>query len=315
MELTQAVDAFLAHLRLERGLAPKTVEAYARDLAHLLTYCERQGIPDTRGLDEAALIGFAASLAEAGYSLATQARHVAAVRSFCRFLAAEHILEKNPAELLRAPRRGEHLPSVLSREEVSRLLEAPDSDTPRGLRDRAMLELLYGSGLRVSELVALRIQDLDLRRDVARVLGKGSKMRLVPFGEAAHQALESYLQRGRPALARAPTDVLFLNGRGRRLTRQGVWKLLKRYAAAAGISKSIGPHTLRHTFATHLLQGGADLRAVQEMLGHADIATTEIYTHVGLEQLRRDYLEHHPRARGIRNRPSSPQPSTTQSSI
>jgi integrase/recombinase XerD len=286
---------YLAAMRLERGLAEHTLVSYRRDLTQL------EGFLDDRGLslaeaDPTALRDF---LAEGDWRPSTRARKTAAIRSFYRHLAATGVLAADPSGTLTSPRADASLPKALSVAQVERLITRPAA-TPAGLRDRALLEVLYGSGLRVSEALGLRTQDVDLEVGFVRVVGKGNKERVVPLGSKATQALTAYLQRGRPQLGpagRLKPPQLFLNARGKVLSRQGLHLIIKRYAGEAGLSDDVSAHTLRHSFATHLLEGGADLRAVQEMLGHADLGTTQLYTHVSRRYLHDVYEEAHPRAR------------------
>jgi len=285
----------LAFLRLERGLADHTVASYRRDLTQLHGWLAAQGL----ALERADADDLREFLAQGEWRPTTRARKLAAMRSLYRFLAGEGLVPRDPAARLATPRGGEGLPKVLSVGEVERLLSRPPA-TPAGLRDRALLEVLYGAGLRASEVLALRPGDIDLEVGFVRTVGKGDKERVVPLGSKALEALRAYLARGRPLLGPPgglKPPLLFLNGRGRRLSRQGLHLLIKRYAAEAALRDDVSAHTLRHSFATHLLEGGADLRAVQEMLGHADLSTTQIYTHVSRAHLRRIYDDAHPRAR------------------
>jgi integrase/recombinase XerD len=286
------VDAYLDHLRFERALSPRSVEAYARDLAKLLGVAEERGaaLPD-RSLVASYLL----ALERAGLGARSAARHLSAVRGFTRFLVRERALTHDPCSLARRPRVGRRLPKVLSVDDIERILEAPAADTPRGIRDRAMLHVLYAAGLRVSELVGLKLGDVDRSKGVVFAFGKGGKRRLVPLGEPALQAIDAYLA-VRTDPKGGATKVLFVSPRGGPLTRQAVWKLLRGYALAIGVSKPASPHKLRHSFASHLLEGGADLRSVQALLGHADIATTEIYTHLADDHVRTAYKKAHPRA-------------------
>jgi integrase/recombinase XerD len=292
-----ALDAFLSHLRLEKGLARNSVEAYGRDLRRWLDDLEAQGISGLAGVRRAHLEAHLAHLLEAGIGARSQARALSAIRSFHRLLAADGVAPLDPTEDVSSPRAGRRLPHFLSAAEVERLLRAPDPRTAAGRRDRAMLEVLYATGLRVSELVSLSVNDLHLETRMVLARGKGSKERLVPLGAPAADAVRLYLSAARERLlgGRRSKD-LFVTPRGRRMTRQGFWKLLGRYARGAGIARAVSPHQLRHSFATHLLAGGADLRAVQAMLGHADVSTTQIYTHVDRSQVRRLYQRYHPRA-------------------
>lgn len=290
----RAVDAFLDYLGAEVGLAERTRAAYRADLVDFAAFAARQGLAEPAAVRRPVVTLYLFSLRRQGRSPATVARRLAALRSFYRFLTREGRVPADPTEDVAAPKRGERLPKVLSVEEVVRLLEQPDPSTPEGLRDRAALELLYSSGLRVSELVGLDVGDVDLEAELVRVVGKGNRERVVPLGTHAVRALETYLKLGRPHLARS-AGPLFVGRAGRRLSRQWVWALLRRYARAAGITRRVTPHVLRHSFATHLLEGGADLRSVQELLGHANIATTQVYTHLSRPHLREVFDRSHPR--------------------
>ncbi len=295
--LDPALDLFLAHVRVEKGLAANSVEAYGRDLRRYLEFLAGRGVPSWDAVGRVEVQAHLASLVERGISPRSQARALSAIRSLHRLLAADRIAPSDPTDEIDAPRSGRRLPRLLSVEEVERLLAAPAPRTAAGLRDRAMLELLYATGLRVSELVSLGVNQVDLESRVVLARGKGSRERLVPVGAPAVEALRAWLAgpRERMLKGRRSRD-LFVTPRGGRMTRQGFWKLIARYARAAGIRNRVSPHGLRHSFATHLLAGGADLRAVQAMLGHADVSTTQIYTHVDRSQLRRLYDRHHPRA-------------------
>jgi integrase/recombinase XerD len=293
------LDAFIAFIRAERGLSGKTVDAYAADLTVYFADLRKQGRSDltrVKGEDVSAHLGM---LGRRGLSKRSQARHLAAVRQFHRFLVAERLAERDPTEDLDTPRSPRKLPVFLTLDEVEALLGAPDERNATGIRDRAMLEVLYATGLRVSELVGLGINDIQLGAGYLVAKGKGSKERIVPVGSIAVEKVQAYLESSRPALlGRREARALFVTPRGGGFTRQGFWKLLKRYALKAGIQKVISPHKLRHSFATHLVERGADLRAVQAMLGHADLSTTQIYTHVNGARLRSVYDKHHPRSSG-----------------
>jgi integrase/recombinase XerD len=293
--LDQALDRYLDHLRVERGLLSATLEAYARDLREYTDWLPRQGISRLGDVTEPIILQHLSALQLRGLSRASQARHLAAVRGLHRFANAEGIASTDPSEGVGATRGSRPLPNFLGVDEVDRLLAQPGGDTPAGARDKAMLEVLYASGLRVSELVSLPTGAIDLQTGVVRVRGKGGKERIVPVGERAREALARYLSARQKVLGVRRSPDLFVTSRGARMTRQGFWKLLGRYARAAGIEQRVYPHTLRHSFATHLLERGADLRAVQAMLGHADIATTQIYTHVDRERLKA-VIAKHPRA-------------------
>ncbi|UQA63952.1 site-specific tyrosine recombinase XerD [Polyangium aurulentum] len=290
------VDAYLDHLRVERALAPRTVEAYARDLGKLCALAEGEGIASPEGLDAALVATYMVKLGKEGLGARSAARHLSAVRGFTRFLLRERAIEGDPAALVTRPKMARKLPKVLSFDEISRILEAPDPKTFRGTRDRAMLHVMYAAGLRVSELVGLKLADIDRKRGVVFALGKGGKRRIVPLGEPALEAVDAWLERRQAHPRALATPALFLSPRGKALTRQGVWKLLGAYARGAGVTKPSSPHKLRHSFATHLLEGGADLRSVQALLGHADIATTEIYTHLADDHVRAVYKKAHPRS-------------------
>ena len=290
------LDRFLESLVVERGLRQNSLEAYQRDLIRYLTYLSDRG-RQAASLDRTEVPRYLLALRDAGLSPRSVARHLSTIRQFHRFLVRQGQAAEDPTAHLEAPRPWRRLPGVLSSEEVDRLLAAPAAANPRELRNRAMLELMYASGLRVSELVGLRLGDVNLGVGIVRVVGKGEKERLVPVGDAAAASLRIYLRGGRPLLAKnRPSDVLFLGRHGRGLTRQMFWRLIKKAALEAGISKPVTPHTLRHSFATHLLEHGADLRSVQIMLGHADIGTTQVYTHLSRAHLKAIYDKFHPRA-------------------
>jgi integrase/recombinase XerD len=294
--LDQLADQYLNHLIVEKGLAAKSVEAYAGDLATFLDFLKHQGIEDVTQADTSAILKYVIDLRKGGRSSRTRARHLVTLRGFYQYLHRTHILKINPAKLIDLPKSGLKLPEVLDVDQVARLLDAPDSNTPAGLRDAAMLELIYAAGLRVSELINLKVAAVNLEAGFVRVLGKGSKERIVPIGRKAIQGIQAYLTSGRPRQLKDETShFIFVARAGRPMTRQGFWKLLRRYALMAGIRQRVTPHSLRHSFASHLLEGGADLRAVQIMLGHADIATTQIYTHVAQKRLFELHRKFHPR--------------------
>jgi integrase/recombinase XerD len=291
---------FLAYLEFERGLSRNTLEAYRSDLLQYGAYLKGR---DALAVTHSDLAAFVSSLAagdgeKAPVAPATLQRKVACLRSFYRHLRRQGTLEADPTANLRAPKQSRRLPQVLSRDEVAKLLEQPRGTEPPALRDRALLELMYACGLRASEAIDLEVGDVDLEAGILRARGKGSKERLVPVGSAATRAINAYLGRGRPKLVGDRLESrLFVNHRGSGLTRQGLYKIVQRHAAAAGLAERMSPHTLRHTFATHLLAGGCDLRSLQEMLGHADIATTQLYTHLSADRLRDVYFDAHPRAK------------------
>lgn len=305
MRLDAALDAYLQHLRVERALSPNTVQAYGRDLGKFLAHAESAGVTELDGLDLGVVSGWIREMSRAGLGPRSSARHLSAARGFCKFLVREGELRSDPTELAARPRFGRKLPRALGEAEMVTLIEAPPPDTLRGLRDRAMLSLMYAAGLRVSELVSLTLGDVDRSRGIVSALGKGKKRRLVPLGEVALEHLTAYLEaRAVDAVARAQqrghepqvSQLLFPSPRGGKLTRQAFWKIVGKTARGAGIRGHVHPHQLRHSFATHLLSGGADLRSVQTLLGHASVATTEIYTHVSQERVRQAYRKAHPRA-------------------
>ncbi|GGE38051.1 tyrosine recombinase XerD [Pullulanibacillus camelliae] len=289
---------FLHYLIVERGLADNTIQSYQRDLKDYQEYIEKvERIASWEKVTREMITRYLYTLKDKGRKPATLARHMASVRAFHRFLIREGIVSHDPSDQIGTPKAERRLPKILSTQEVERLLEGPDQETPTGLRDKAILEVLYATGIRVSELVHLNNEDMHLTMGFLRCLGKGNKERIVPLGGHAVRAVEVYLAEAKPRLVKKKdNEALFVNHRGQRLTRQGFWKILKRLALETGIHKPITPHTLRHSFATHLLENGADLRAVQEMLGHADISTTEIYTHVTKHRLKDVYATYHPRA-------------------
>jgi integrase/recombinase XerD len=290
-----ALNQFYQHLGVERGLAPLTVVAYARDLQDFWEFLEGRGRSHWGAVALTDLQDYFVAQEARGLSARSRARRLSALRQFFRFLQREEMVSANPVELLDSPRLPRRLPQVLGEAEVAALLAAPDPGTPTGLRDQALLEVLYATGLRVSELVGLTIKQLDLRRGLVRPLGKGGKERLVPMVALAVDKLQLYLEQGRPRLLKGrESPYVFINYRGGRLSRQGFWKLLKQYALKAGV-KTLSPHTLRHSFATHLLSRGANLRVLQMLLGHADLATTQIYTHLDADRLRQVHRKAHPR--------------------
>jgi integrase/recombinase XerD len=290
------VAEYLDHLRVERGLAGNTLAAYGHDLSRLQALARGKGRALV-ALTQADVAGFIGALHEQGLAPRSAARVVHAWRGFFRFTVREGRRREDPMENLRAPRAFKALPRFLTLAQVDALLAAPATETPLGLRDRAMLEVLYATGLRVSELIGLRAADVDLQVGLLTCIGKGRKERLVPLGRQAQRWVRRYLEEARGRLVRRQAAAtLFVNHHGRRLSRMGLWGIVRRHAVAAGVSRVLTPHVLRHSFATHLLERGADLRALQAMLGHADISTTQIYTHVTRERLRRVYDQYHPRA-------------------
>lgn len=290
------VDGFVEYLAFEKGASPRTVEAYKRDLARMVEWATLKGAGSPAAVDPAALRAFVYHLKDLGLAPSSIRRSVSAIRTYFAYLSGEGVVERDPSGRLETPRRWRTLPAVLSAADVRRLLDAASLDSPLALRDRAMLELAYGSGLRVSEWISTKVNDVALDEGVVRVFGKGGKERIVPMGRSAIGAVALYMRALRPELERgAGKGILFLNARGKPLTRMGAWEILRKHVKRAGIKVRVTPHTLRHSFATHLLEGGADLRAVQEMLGHVDISTTQIYTHVDREYLRSVHKQFHPR--------------------
>ncbi len=287
---------FSDYVTLEQGLSPRTIEAYRRDLARFAEYAESKGIGAPVDITAKVMREYVYHLKDLGLAPASIRRNVSAIRTYFRFLTGDGIVVRDPSERLETPKRWRSLPEVLTVEEVKTLLASPTLDDKLVFRDRALLELAYGAGLRVSEWITLGLRDLLLEDGLVRVFGKGSKERLVPIGRSAIAALAVYIREQRPRLEKGEgKGILFLNARGKPLTRMGAWKILRGHVDRTGITKHVSPHTLRHSFATHLLEGGADLRAVQEMLGHVDIATTQIYTHVDREYLRQVHKSYHPR--------------------
>jgi integrase/recombinase XerD len=294
--LSPYIDAFLSTIIVEKGLSHNTVDAYSRDLRGASEFLVRQGIFSWKGVQRLHLRSYLSELRRRGLSSRSIARHGVTLRRFFQFLETEGVIAEIPLPKLYPTAPGRKLPHMLSADEVRKLLAQPEDQGALGVRDRAMLELLYGTGLRVSELVSLQIQQIDLQGDYLTVRGKGSKVRAVPFGKWARETLLRYLREARPRLLKGrASPFLFTTRSGKPLTRQGFWKLIRGHARAAGIEQRVTPHTLRHSFATHLLEGGADLRSVQSMLGHADISTTQIYTHVDGARLKKVHKQFHPR--------------------
>lgn len=296
VEMKDFLRQYLNHLTVEKGLSPNTLDSYARDLESYLQFLAGKGIVIPEDVTRQVIVGFLESLQSRDYSATSIKRKVSAIKGFHKFLVREGLTQNLPSAELATPKIPRRLPKTLTVSQIENLLSCPQGNAPVALRDRALLETLYGSGMRVSELTTLDTGDVDFIRGFVRCFGKGSKERLVPLGSFALEALAEYIRKGRPDLLKRYTEqALFVNARGKRLSRKGAWLLVKKYAEQAGLK--LHPHSLRHSFATHLLEGGADLRAVQEMLGHASISTTQIYTHVSREHLREVYLTTHPRAR------------------
>jgi integrase/recombinase XerD len=290
------LDRYLDFLLVEKGLSKNTITSYSRDLLSFFYYLEEENIKTPIDCDISTILNYLILLRDKGLAARTRARHLVSLRGFYRFLASEKMIRKDPAAMIDLPKTGLYLPDVLSLEDIQRLLACPDDKSPLGIRDGAMLEILYAAGLRVSELIHLKTQDIHLDAGFVRVFGKGSKERVVPIGFHARKKLAEYMRDTRAILLKSRvSSYLFVTRSAKPMTRQGFWKLIKRYAARAGIQKPIMPHSIRHSFASHLLAGGADLRSVQMMLGHADISTTQIYTHVAREHLKQIHEKYHPR--------------------
>ncbi len=294
--LDALADQFINYLLVEKGLSRKTIESYSLDLARFFEFLKDNGIDAIKDADTTVILGHLIQLRKSGLEARSRARHLVTIRGFFRFLVQEKMLDHDPARMVDLPKNTLKLPDVLSVDEIRSLLEVPDVHTPIGKRNAAMLELLYAAGLRVSELILLKRHDVNMEVGFVRVLGKGSKERIVPIGQHARDKIDDYIKLGRPLLLKSTTShYLFVARAGKPMTRQGFWKLLKQYGVKAGIGKKITPHILRHSFATHLLEGGADLRSVQVMLGHVDIATTQIYTHIARDHLIKIHKQYHPR--------------------
>ncbi|HEX6770141.1 MAG TPA: site-specific tyrosine recombinase XerD [Candidatus Binatia bacterium] len=297
--LSPYIDSFLSMLTVEKGLSKNTLDAYSRDLAGLSSFLIKQNISDWREVDAGRIRAYVSSLRGKGLSPKSIARHVVTLRRLLRFLQTENLLKDNPMPALLPTPGQRKLPQALSAADIQSLLNQPDANEPLGSRDQAMFELLYATGLRVSELVRLQTHEVNFQGNYVIVKGKGSKVRAVPFGNYAREKLNAFMSSARQHLLKGKVSpYIFTNRSGKPLSRQGFWKLIRRYALTAGIDKRVTPHTLRHSFATHLLEGGADLRSVQTMLGHADISTTQIYTHVDGARLKKVHQQFHPREKG-----------------
>jgi integrase/recombinase XerD len=291
------IDRYLNHLMVEKGLSTKSIDAYASDLIEMINFTQRSNLKSILDVDSAHILKHIIHLRRKGLGARSRSRHLVAIRGFFAFLKQSDLIPNNPAAMLDLPKSGIHLPDILTVQQVDRLLSAPNKQIPQQLRDAAMLELIYAAGLRVSELVSLPLSSINLEAGFARVLGKGSKERIVPIGSKAIVCLSAYIEKARPILLKEINSrFLFVSQSGNSITRQGFWKLIRRYASSCGIQQKITPHSLRHSFATHLLESGADLRSVQIMLGHADIATTQIYTHVAQKRLIETHRRFHPRS-------------------
>jgi integrase/recombinase XerD len=296
--MKKLLEQFLQYLSLEVGYSSNTIASYRFDLDRYLKFLEQIGVDSIDKISEEHIIGMINLLIKMGLQPSSIARHITSIRSFHKFLVTEGITDDNPAGALESPKLWRKLPSVLDTEEMKRLLGFPLGDNHLAIRDKAILEFLYATGVRISELISTKRKDLMPEVELVRVIGKRQKERIIPIGAVAIKAIEKYLLESRPKLANENSrDVLFLNRRGKPFSRMGLWKILRKYVILAGIKKKVSPHTIRHSFATHLLDGGADLRAVQEMLGHADISTTQIYTHLDRDYLKSEHLHYHPRSK------------------
>lgn len=295
--MQDVVDEYLRFIQIEKGLSENTIAAYRRDLNHYLNYLAAQKISNLDFIDRQIVQQWFGVLHDEGRSTKSIARFTSTIRSFHLFALREKYAAKDPTVLIETPKYERKLPDVLSIDEIDLLLTTPETSKNNGYRDRTMLELLYATGIRVSELINIEVEDVNLLMGFVKVFGKGNKERIIPLGETVIELLKTYIENVRPQLLKKQvTHTLFLNMQGKPLTRQGIWKIIKQTGAKAGIQKRLTPHTLRHSFATHLLENGADLRAVQEMLGHSDISTTQLYTHVSKTQIRKMYQQYHPRA-------------------
>jgi integrase/recombinase XerD len=297
MDWEKLLAKYIRHLALEKGLADNTLLSYETDLGRYVHYLDEQEIRDSREITPLILQQYIAQLYDLGLASSSMARNFSAIRGFHQFLVVSNLSASDPSELLETPRQKRRLPEVLSLDEVISILKKPNVEDILGIRDRAMLEVLYGCGLRISELLGMNVSNLFLDDELIRIVGKGSKERYCPVGEEAVHWLKTYLARSRPLLSKGTTsrNIVFLNRNGRPMSRMGFWKILKKYVQQANIQQEVHPHTFRHCFATHLLDNGADLRSVQELLGHSDISTTQIYTHVSHQQLAKIYKKYHPR--------------------
>jgi integrase/recombinase XerD len=294
--MDELIQQYLDFLTIEKGLSENSLMSYSADLSQFVDFLEQNHITALDELDATTILAWLVDLSAKGLKPGSRARHLIAVRGLYKFLANEKLITRNPVNHIDIPKTGLALPKTMTITEVARLIDAPGTQTPRALRNTAMLEIMYGTGLRVSELIRIKLQDINLAANFVRVMGKGSKERIIPMGSKARTATEQWIEHGRPAMLKnISSPYLFIARKGRPMTRQAFWKIIKKYALEAGISKNITPHTLRHSFATHLLEGGADLRAVQTMLGHSDISTTQIYTHISKEYLIRMHEKYLPR--------------------
>jgi len=295
--MDQFLDSFLAYITVEKGLSKNTLESYGRDVRKFLTFLEEGHIETVHEIKYENILDFLSSFKKQGFSDTTTVRTIVSIKQFFKYLLLEKIIKEDPTSQIHTPKMKKSIPGVISLEDVEKILSAPDESTPEGLRDLAMLEVLYATGIRVSELISLKLNEVNFEMGFVIVYGKGSKERIVPMGEEAQEKLKTYMEHSRPALLKQKDcKEIFVTRRGKGMTRQGFWKLIKTYALKANITKPISPHTLRHSFATHLLERGADLRTIQIMLGHSDISTTQIYTHVENERLKEIHKKYHPRS-------------------
>ena len=295
--MDQLLDSFLAYITVEKGLSKNTLESYGRDVRKFLTFLEEGHIETVHEIKYENILDFLSSFKKQGFSDTTTVRTIVSIKQFFKYLLLEKIIKEDPTSQIHTPKMKKSIPGVISLEDVEKILSAPDESTPEGLRDLAMLEVLYATGIRVSELIHLKLNEVNFEMGFVIVYGKGSKERIVPMGEQAQEKLKTYMEHSRSTLLKQKDcKELFVTRRGKAMTRQGFWKLIKTYALKANITKPISPHTLRHSFATHLLERGADLRTIQIMLGHSDISTTQIYTHVENERLKEIHKKYHPRS-------------------
>ena len=295
--MDQLLDSFLSYLAVEKGLSKNTLESYGRDVRKFVLYLDKNKIKTVQDITYGTILDFLSDFKKQGFSDTTTVRNIVSIKQFFKYLLVEKIIKENPTSQIRTPRMKKSIPGVITLQEVERVLASPDESTPEGIRDTAMLEVLYATGIRASELIGLKLNDVNFEMGFVIVYGKGSKERIVPMGEKALEKLKPYMESSRPALLKTKeSKALFVTRRGKGMTRQGFWKLIKTHAINSGIAKNISPHTLRHSFATHLLERGADLRSIQIMLGHSDISTTQIYTHVESERLKEIHKKYHPRS-------------------
>jgi len=295
--IEELADTYIDYLIIEKGLSANSIQAYTGDLISYVIYLEKNLIKDIVLADTTAVLGWLVHLNRKGLSPKSRARHLVTIRGFYKYLSGEKIIKTNPIKDVNIPKTGRNLPKVISVSEVQALLESGDAQKPKDLRNIAMMEVMYGAGLRVSELINLKLSDINLEANFVRVMGKGSRERIVPMGSKARETTQKWIDQGRPAvLKHQPGEYLFAARAGKPMTRQAFWKIIKKQAVLAGLAQNVSPHTLRHSFATHLLEGGADLRSVQAMLGHSDISTTQIYTHISRDYLVRMHQAFHPRS-------------------